>query len=282
LRGRHLYMPLSHRLPLYMATNSYYDELPIRLSTFMRTKYGYLSFIDVGANIGDTICACIGSEDDKFLAIEPNTHFARYLRKNCDNIQNCKLLEVYCSSSDGKSQFRIDEKNGTATITEHVGGTIIAKKTIDTIINENHKYRGFNLLKIDTDGNDFQVILGARKWISRNLPAVLFECGIFGNNRYIEDFVETMAFLSQAGYSKAIIYDNFGYIFDLLSLNRIYDFKYSLIYQLISKFYYFDILVMRNEDIEAFVASEIDYFISTMPNKSLQQTAKAAAYLAPP
>lgn len=277
--GKHLYMPLSHRLPIYMISNPYYDELPIRLSAFLRDKYGYLSLIDIGANIGDTIHACVGSEDDKFLAIEANPRFARYLRKNCGKIKNCRLLEVYCASSDGESEIKIDEKKGTATISEQEGGHRIDKKTLDTIIDENDEYREFNFLKIDTDGHDFQIIQGAQRWISKNLPAVLFECDVFGNNHYVEDFVETANVFARAGYSKAIIYDNHGFIFDVFNFNKIEDFKYALIYQLTSKFDYFDFLVMSDEDIALFLNSEITYFINKMPIKSLQRTAKAAAEL---
>jgi len=84
-------MPISHRLPIYKAAFRFYDGLPLRLSNFLREKYGYLSLIDVGANIGDTILFCFNNQDDKFIAIEPNPHFTKYLRKSCNGIKNFRM-----------------------------------------------------------------------------------------------------------------------------------------------------------------------------------------------
>jgi hypothetical protein len=53
-------------------------------------------------------------------------------------------------------------------------------------------------------------------------------------------------------------------------LNDLQGFKNLLFYQLTSNFYYFDILLMKDEDIVPFSSSEITYFINEIPNKSLQ------------
>ncbi len=140
-------------------------------------------------------------------------------------------------------------------------------------------YHEFNFLKIDTDGGDFQVIRGAQRWISRNLPAVLFESDASGNVRYVEEFVETTSIFARLGYTKAIVYDNFGFMFGLFDFNRVTEFKYALIYQLISELRYFDLLVMKDEDVMPFLDNEITYFIDKAPSSSLQRMAKAAAAL---
>ncbi len=280
VRGKDLYMPLSHQLPIYLATHPCYDGIFTRVSEYLRTTRGKFVCVDVGANIGDSIAACYAREDDHFLAIEANPHFVRYLKKNSQHIPNITLLEIYCASSDGAFKFTIDEKGGTATISQSCDdGHIIESKTLDTIIDENSKYARYNFLKIDTDGYDFEVIKGARRSIQQNQPVILFECGFWGRKEYIKDLVEIIHSLAQAGYSSAIVYDNLGYLYDVLKLHEVSRFKYALFHQLISETSYFDILVMTDDEFEMFLSSEISYFIHRLPAESKQHAAYAATEL---
>src|SRR5574341_805534 len=99
IHGRTLKLPLSHALPYYLKSFPYYDRLPGRLSDFIHRNYGFLKCIDVGANIGDTIAAFYKDQNDKFLAIEPNPKFYKYLQKNFGEKENIKILDFFCSSS---------------------------------------------------------------------------------------------------------------------------------------------------------------------------------------
>jgi hypothetical protein len=63
------------------------------------------------------------------------------------------------------------------------------------------------------------------------------------------------------------------------TLSNLSQFRNLLFYQLTSSFHYFDILIMRDEDLVEFYKNEINYFVGEMSNKSLQQTAIAAAAL---
>ena len=134
-------------------------------------------------------------------------------------------------------------------------------------------------IKNDTDGHDFEVIAGAAKLISSNLPVVLFECDAFANTNYVEDCLNTLRFFKHNGYNHFLLYDNFGSLMGKYSLSDLSAFQNLLYYQLTSCFYYFDILVMKDDDISLFFKTEIDFFTEKMPNKSLRRTAKAAAEL---
>ena len=57
------------------------------------------------------------------------------------------------------------------------------------------------------------------------------------------------------------------------SFSNLSPFRSLLFYQLTSSFYYFDIVVMKDEDIFHFYQAEIDYFTNSMPEKSPQRTA---------
>ena len=116
--------------------------------------------------------------------------------------------------------------------------------------------------------------------LSRNLPALLFECIACENTTYVEDCLRTLNSLQRIGYKCFLLYDNFGNLMGRYSLSDLSPFQNLLFCQLTSgNLYYFDILVMKDEDVCEFFKTEVDYFVDKMSNKSLQRTAIAAAEL---
>lgn len=279
IHGRHLKFPLSHSLPDYLKQFRFYDRLPQRISEYIHQKQGHLSCIDVGANIGDTIASFYAKDTDTFLAIEPNSKFNKLLAENWGWNKNVTVVSDICSSGSSEGTFEIQEKNGTASILQTENGIKMSRRQLDEIVNDHPFAMNANVLKIDTDGHDFEVIAGSKRLLSRNLSVVLFECDAFENTNYVEDCLRTLKFLKQSGYNYFLLYDNFGNLMGRYSLSDLSPFQNLLFFQLTSNFYYFDILVMKDEDIFQFYKTEIDYFADQMPNKSLQRTAIAAAEL---
>ncbi len=277
IHGRYLKLPLSHLLPIYLNQFPFYDRLPQRISEYIHQKQGHLNCIDVGANIGDTIASFYKEDTDTFLAIEPNPKFNKLLTENWGWNKNVAVVSDICSSDSDEGTFVIQEKNGTASILQKENGIKMIRRTLDEIV-DNHPFAtNANVLKIDTDGNDFEVIEGSNRLLQRNLPVVLFECDVFENTNYVEDCLRTLKLLKQSGYNYFLLYDNFGYLMGKYSLSDLSPFRNLLFFQLTSNFYYFDILIMKNEDIFQFFKEEIDYFAGKMPNKSLQRAAILAA-----
>lgn len=277
IHGKTLKLPLSHALPHYLKSFPFYDRLPRRLSDFVRANYGFLKCIDVGANIGDTIAAFYKSEHDMFLAIEPNPKFNNYLRKNFGDDQNIKILDYFCSSSSAAQNFEIKEHSGTASIQSNVNGLFMRTETLDNIVTIHPSFADFNLLKIDTDGHDFDVIDGASKIIKKNSPVIFFECYEGTNPSYVEECLRALSFLRETGYHSFIVYDNYGYLMGRYSLYKTQAFRNLLFYQLTSFFPYFDVLVMSEDMISSFFPSEQNYFVTQIKNESLHRTAHSAA-----
>ncbi len=277
IHGRHLKLPLSHTLPDYLKQFRFYDRLPQRMSNYVHQKQGYLSCIDVGANIGDSIASFYKKDTDTFLAIEPNPKFNRLLTENWNWNKNVTVISDICSSGSSESLFIIQEKDGTASILQTKDGTKMHQRSLDEIVNDHPFAMNANILKIDTDGHDFEVIAGSARLLSRNLPMVLFECNSIQNTKYVEDCLSVLRLLKQVGYNHFLLYDNFGSLMGRYSLSDLSPFQNLLFFQLTSNFYYFDILVMKDEDLAEFYQAEITYFIDKMPDKSLQHTASAAA-----
>jgi FkbM family methyltransferase len=273
IHGRRLKFPLSHSLPDYLKQFRFYDRLPHRISDYIHQREGHLNCIDVGANIGDTIAAFCKKDTDTFLAIEPNPKFHKLLGENWDWNKNVTVISDICSSGSSEDTFIIQEKNGTASIFQANSGIKMRRRSLDEIVNDHPFAANANVLKIDTDGHDFEVLAGAEGLISRNHPIVLFECDVFNNANYAEDCLSTLRIFERSGYRYFLLYDNFGSLMGRYSFSNLSPFRSLLFYQLTSSFYYFDILVMNDEDMFHFYQAEIDYFTNSMPEKSPQRTA---------
>jgi FkbM family methyltransferase len=255
IHGRKLYMPLSHNLPIYVSRFKFYDTALTRISKFLRLKKKNLVYVDVGANIGDSILAINPQKKDSIIGIEPDPKFQKYLKKNLMNLDNVVIERIVCSSSSKKERVRILEKNGTASIVMDDESGEMEKDTLDNIMKRN-KLGKIDLLKVDTDGHDFEVLKGARETIKRYKPAIFFECDSFGNKDYVNDIFELFDFLISCGYMSIIMYDNFGYLFGKYKLEDRETLKNFFFYQLNSDFYYFDILVIDEKNSKEFFTLE--------------------------
>jgi FkbM family methyltransferase len=273
VHGKELKLPLSHSLPTYLMLFPFYDRLPQRISEFVHKRQGNLNCIDVGANIGDTIAAFYMKDTDTFLAVEPNPKFNKLLVENWGWNKTVTIVSDICSSGSGEDTFKFIEKSGTAAVIQTESGIKMRKRSLDEIVNEHPHSASANVLKVDTDGHDFEVIAGSKGIISRNLPVVLFECDSFKNTNYVEDCLRTLNFFKYCGYSYFLLYDNYGYLMGKYSLSDLSPFQNLLFYQLTSNFYYFDILVMKDAEVFQFYKEEINYYVERMENKSLKQTA---------
>lgn len=276
VHGRDMKLPLSHELPNYLNQFHFYDRLPQRISKYLHRTKGYLSCIDVGANIGDTIAAFIYKDADTFLAVEPDPNFNKLLTKNWCTNDNVTVVSDICSSDSEEGTFEIKKKTGTASIVQADNGIKINKRQLDEIARD-HNFGNCNLVKIDTDGHDFEVISGSKRLISESHPVVLFECDSFENANYLDDCLKALKTFKESGYNYFLLYSNFGNLMGKYSLSDDEAFKNLIFYQLTSDFCYFDIVVMMDEDIHEFYKTEVDYFIGHIPNKSMHRTAKAAA-----
>jgi hypothetical protein len=161
-----------------------------------------------------------------------------------------------CASKSDKIKFSIHEKNGTAQILSSENGTLIKQVSLDEIIESSPEFNNANILKIDTDGYDFQILIGAESFIKANKPAVLFECDAFSNKNYIEDFFDCISMFIRSGYTSFILYDNLGNMMGKYNIKSedFYAFFSSLIsWQKATRIIYFDILFLPTDKIDGFL-----------------------------
>jgi FkbM family methyltransferase len=260
--GQPMWMPFSHERPGNLSGPGHYDALVGRVASFIQARRGKLCGIDVGANIGDTIAACRTRDGDKFLAVEPNPVFFKYLKRNLEGLPNVQLVQAACADTDTNPP---------------PGGTGVGIHRLDTIVRQFTEFEECNFLKIDTDGHDFEVLRGARELISRTLPAVLFECQVWRNPRYVEDVLETLRFFAGNGYRFALVYDNIGYLHGPADLRDTSWVAQALFYEITCGRCYYDFLLMQ--DAENFLQKELEFFLPLVPNAENRLAAERAVQL---
>ena len=252
----------------YLNAHPFYDKLPERLSNFIGRHVGHIGCLDVGANIGDTIAAFKqGNEqpNDFYVAIEPNPFYRKFLTLNWGLDKSVKIESCICSSEDGADSVNFLNKSGTASIVFNQKNdptqNLVEKRTIDSIV-KSYKNIVFNLLKVDTDGHDFEVLNGSKEFIREKQPFVIFEVDNFNNLNFLKDLKNSIKIFVEANYTKVFIYDNFGIflgVYDLLDLEFL---EKLMLYKLSKHQYYFDFLLMRDDFASLFETQEKIFYQS--------------------
>jgi len=171
-------------------------------------------FCDVGANVGYfSVLASqwVGSEG-RVVAFEPGSEtFARLSRNVAVNRgENITLLRQGCAAQVGRAQLVATTDPGHAYVAP-VGITPgeataafepgrpepIELTTVDAAV-QAHRLTRMDVLKIDTEGHDFDVLRGAAQTLQTLRPAVLLEVVLLERSGASAGDVE--AYLSQFDY----------------------------------------------------------------------------------
>ena len=215
-------LPINHMLPDYQKAHPKYDKfLPI-VSKYINQNE---MIIDIGANVGDTLAGMVDENPNPiYLCIEPEDEYYSYLLKNVDiikkKIPNLKVHLLKQFVGNQISNISLDKKGGTAKA-NLIGGNI-KSKTLDDILNDFENIEKINLLKVDTDGFDYDVLESALKTIKKHKPILFFECQYeleYQKTNY-KNIIKT---LQSLGYFHWTLFDNYGEkIITTQNLEKIY------------------------------------------------------------
>lgn len=230
-----------------------YAKMP-RFNKFMHFISKNLSknsvVIDIGANIGDTTIEILLSNRTLAVkSIEGSLFYYKYLKKNLINFKkkfNNKLkIKSYLNyiGNNTKGSIVVD-KRGSGSYSK-VGNNEFL--TLDNFIKSAgvlHSDENISLIKIDTDGYDYDVINSGFNIIKLYKPIIFFEAYCVDKNKLF-NYDKTINNLNKLGYLEWAVFDNCGsLIFKNISTKLV---KELLIYtyrQYIGKQYgvpYFDI-----------------------------------------
>jgi len=236
-----------------------YAKMP-RFNKFMHFISKNLSknsvVIDIGANIGDTtIEILLSNRTLSVKSIEGSLFYYKYLKKNLINFKkkfNNKLkIKSYLNyiGNNTKGSIVVD-KQGSGSYSK-VGNNEFL--TLDNFIKSTgvlHSNENISLIKIDTDGYDYDVINSGFNIIKLYKPIIFFEAYCVDKNKLF-NYDKTINNLNKLGYIEWAVFDNCGsLIFKNISTKLV---KELLIYtyrQYIGKQYgvpYFDIVAYTSK-----------------------------------
>ena len=145
--------------------------------------------IDIGANAGlfTVLMARLVSHSGRVLAIEPTPGALKYLRINiARHGQEAKVIIFNGVASDARKEYQINCVEGMeeysslgklvhpAVNGEKYSQLKVQGETVDRLVDEFGLRPGF--LKIDVEGAEYSVLMGALRTIQKHRPIVLCEC----------------------------------------------------------------------------------------------------------
>jgi len=177
----------SHILRRILTTGEYEPELVKVIREKLDVKR---DAIDVGANAGlfTVLLASLNSSAGRVLAVEPTPGAVSFLRRNIarnNKSENVIVFEGAASHSRGEVQLRvISGKEEYSSATNLVHPAIrkelhtqslinVASDTIDHLTERFSLSPGF--IKIDTEGSEYDVLLGCEKTMYLHRPVVMCE-----------------------------------------------------------------------------------------------------------
>jgi FkbM family methyltransferase len=118
-----------------------------------------------------------------------------------NKLKNFQLYNLGCSNIESVCTWNFDKENpGNAYLTnvhEDEGETKIKVVTIDQII---LKEKNVDFIKIDVEGMELNVLIGAKNLIRANLPLILIETNT-GNELELNNTSNILNYLSEEGYT---------------------------------------------------------------------------------
>ncbi|MCM1153911.1 MAG: FkbM family methyltransferase [Roseburia sp.] len=211
-------MQLANNIPLFKARYRSYDKPIMIISKWIYEQKQRLNFVDVGANVGDTVVN-IGIKEGNYLEIEGDERYFDCLVRNLENyhykLVNCFLTDYLIPQQEVNVVYTLGH------VLEKVDKDM---QTLDNILDE-MKFDA-DIIKSDTDGYDLKVIRGGMNYIKTKHPFLFVEWHpkwLIENNQ--ENPLELFKIMSDAGYQKCILFDNYGTIQAVLDTEDVLNFK---------------------------------------------------------
>lgn len=215
--GRHtILLPPGHVLDIHQAQYPRYDIPLGEIARLVFGKYRDSTAIDVGANVGDSAAAIRSYVTVPILCVEGSAEFLPLLRENAARIGgDVEIVEAFVGDGvDVIDPDRAAQTESTCSLVDaraEEAGSGVRSRTLISILSDHPRFAAAKLLKIDTDGYDYPIILASAEHFSRARPVVFFEYVTQGFGQRQETLsIDAIRALSDVGYDRFVVYDCFG------------------------------------------------------------------------
>ncbi len=267
--GRQLTFPGQHDLPVLANDLPLFNSPLRRLAQAVRQHEGNLRLLDIGANIGEGVPLVDPQPSDVFWLVEGSAEFLPFLRQNMAHQGNARVIPHYLGERTSVIAGSEVVIAGNAHLVTGKGGEIVLE-TLDHLFPATELPRP-NLLKIDVEGHEPRIFSGGRALLRRDQPVVFMEWYPALLARAGAGVLEPLPQLRDAGYVRAIVYDNHGFLVGDVSLDNSAYFEQLALYSRLRERFYFDLTVFASAHsgwMQAFCVSESDFYGNWLKRRS--------------
>lgn len=194
-----------------------------RLVALALQKYPDLGVIDVGANFGDTAAVVKTAGDVPIFCIEGDPGVFRVLEQNMRQFGNVVTRHLLLGEQVEQLSVVFKKEGWNLTLVPQGGtsSTTISLVTLDECTRELADLDRYRILKVDVEGFDCRVIRGGMRYIERVRPVILTEYNRENMDDIGEPGFDTLMRLRDAGYSRAVYFDQSGRMLLATSMDEV-------------------------------------------------------------
>ncbi len=165
--------------------------------------------LDVGGNKGNYAKACLEITEKAqvpytWFSFEPAPNTFEKCTETIQAFSGAKVLQVALSDRSGTARFRVSNSdylgtNGLLADNEQVTATSDAREievptmTLTEFAEQNNICQ-INFLKVDAEGFDLNVLLGAKKLIeNKQIDVIQFEYGYSANSHFLKEYFDLLS-----------------------------------------------------------------------------------------
>ncbi len=198
--------PEKHALVALLKEQPYRDLCVGVTARCIARKYPGASFVDIGANIGDTAAMMASHARNRLILVEGSDYFFKFLERNARRLPNDVAI-IKALISDGRDVTGdFHHWGGTSSfVEESTGRARTATRRLADVADAQTRF-----VKTDTDGFDFKILRSSIEWLAEHKPAILFEDQI----RTRDDLAEAddlLARLTAIGFNHFVVWDDPGF-----------------------------------------------------------------------
>ena len=181
--------------------------------------YRFDCIFDVGANVGQSASDYMSAyPSSTVFCFEPITETFKQLQKNmkgksrvkCFQLAFAAIAEKRMMTSEATSTLNCFVDENSNADTENKKQELVETSTLDDFF-ESQKMSHISYLKIDTEGGDLDVLIGAANLLNmKSIDFVEVESGMNSTNQSHVPFENLKRFLENQGYSLFGIYEQFS------------------------------------------------------------------------
>ena len=267
LAGTVVQLPLSHDLPVIRSKHPEYALAIGRIARVVHSRYPRLSLIDIGANVGDTVAIVREHASFPILCIDGDAEFFDLLRSNIEREANVEAVCAIVDDATRATEGSLVSKQGTARLQRTERTNSVRTCSLVDLLQEFPAFLSSKLIKVDTDGMDTRILMGASGLLDSVRPVLFCEYDPHLAALAGSDARELLGLLVKSGYRMAMVYENTGEYVRTLDLTRRDEVEdLHAFYSGRGGHRYADLCVFHEEDQALWVAArstELEYFRRT-------------------